>query len=102
MGDRADALLTHTALRHVAAIVIEDRKIDEWLRRRAGRQRLGEIIFVDDAATDGVGFGEAIAEQRLGVAHILRQSLHMFGRTRRAAARIAPADRTGTRLTYSH
>src|SRR3546814_3256573 len=63
------------------------------LRRRAGRQRLGEIIFVDDAATDGVGFGEAIAEQRLGVAHLLRQSLHMFGRTRRAAAGIAPARR---------
>src|SRR3546814_1439665 len=50
IGDRADAHLTHSALRHVAAIVIEDRKIDEWLRRRAGRQRLGEIIFVDDAA----------------------------------------------------
>src|SRR3546814_4814472 len=74
-------------------MVVEEREIDERLRRRAGRQRLFEIIFVDDAAADGVGLGQAIAEQRLAVAHLGREAADMLGRTRRAAAGIAFARR---------
>src|SRR3546814_11678965 len=73
IADRADADLAHLPLRERLALFVEDRQVDQWLRRRTGRGRLFEIIFVDDPAADGVGFGEAIAEQRLALAHFGRQ-----------------------------
>ncbi len=80
-------------MRHRFAIVVEDRKIDERLRRRSRRQRLVDIILVDDAAADRIGFGQAVTEQRFRFTHLRRKTPHMFGRTRRAAAGVALARR---------
>src|SRR3546814_5287871 len=60
IADGPDAHLARLALRQRLAGLVENRQIDQRLRRRPGRHRLFQIIFVDDAATDGVGFGHAI------------------------------------------
>src|SRR3546814_17530297 len=64
IADRADAHLAHLPLRQRFAAVVENREVDERLRRGTRRHRLGEVVLVDDAAADRVGFGEALAEQR--------------------------------------
>src|SRR3546814_7309167 len=50
IADRADAHLAHLPLRQRFAAVVENREVDERLRRGTRRHRLGEVVLVDDAA----------------------------------------------------
>src|SRR3546814_1659163 len=42
IADRADADLAHLPLRERLALFVEDRQVDQWLRRRTGRGRRSE------------------------------------------------------------
>src|SRR3546814_9829127 len=53
----------------------------------------GEIIVAQIGTADAVGFGQAIAEQRLAIRHLFGDALRMFGRTRRAPGGEGPARR---------
>src|SRR3546814_13638533 len=67
------------------AVIVEDLHIDQWLPGATGRSGLGPVILVEIAASTGVGFGQAISQQRETAGERLLDLGDMIDRARRAA-----------------
>ena len=62
VGDCADANLTAFALLQYIPVIVEHLNVDQWFGCRARAGWLFQIIVGEIAATDAIGFSEAITQ----------------------------------------